>query len=360
MNSPVRVVISYARKDAQLKNLLIEHLSGLQREGLATIWHVQEIDAGNRWMDQIDNHFELADVMLLLISPSFLASNYCYSVEMERALAREAAGLARTIPILLRPVDTQDGDLSRLQALPRNGVPVTQWANQDEAFQSIAAGLRGVVERLREGGPKERSVNEPRAYFKARMEVKWGHTYRGSGEAREKPFVYFAGTTPQTSFLLSASTRYLVGGHKPCIAAFSSSSLPHVIDCILGEIGASDRGDDPSGLEGGGRLGTGTGVGAIPGHGACASPCRKGSQAPIGPATTSRICRQAAVVRTDARVRGQDEPARHAAVRRNRVLRPSKISDSSSFFLAFQPSGEDNDAGRISLGRGVSAVHLID
>src|SRR5690349_4477995 len=83
-----------------------------------------------------------AQVILLLLSPDFLASDYCYGVEMQRALARHAAGEAQVIPILLRPVDWENAPFASLQCLPRDARPITQWKNQDEALVTVAKGLR--------------------------------------------------------------------------------------------------------------------------------------------------------------------------------------------------------------------------
>lgn len=291
MIEPVRIFLCYSRKDTRLKDLLLEHLSSLRREGLATIWHDQDIDAGRQWVNEIDNRLAVADIVLLLISPSFLASDYCYSVELKQALKRNRRGAARTIPVLLRPVDTEEPRIAALQALPTNGVPVTQWADPDEAFRSVSAGLRAAIASIRNtpGGsnPAARAelkyylylsnakvdmlysqvgseeaartqklkvvldyleragaigtVDEPQQYFRARMEVEWGETH-GIGRGG-RPYIYFAGATERTSFLLSASKQYLVGGHVPPVAGFSSSSVPRVIDTLIGEIAVASGGD---------------------------------------------------------------------------------------------------------------------
>ena len=96
----------------------------------------------------IDHHFNTAHIILLLISSDFLASDYCYSIEMTRALKRHEAGEVRVIPILLRPVDWEHAPFAQLQVLPQNAVPVTSWKNQDLAFQDIAIQLRKVIEEV--------------------------------------------------------------------------------------------------------------------------------------------------------------------------------------------------------------------
>ena len=108
---------------------------------------------------EIDAHVNSADIILLLVSPDFLASDYCYKVEMETALDRHKQRAAVVIPIILRPVDWSGAPFGHLQALPRDGRPVTSWSNRDEAFTSIAQGIREVVERsIRRGISQSGSV----------------------------------------------------------------------------------------------------------------------------------------------------------------------------------------------------------
>ena len=95
---------SYARQDRGLRDKLEEHLSNLKYRELITTWHIREIGAGEDWQQQVDIHLESAHIILLLISSSFMASQYCYSTEMTRAMERHQQGKARVIPVLLRPV----------------------------------------------------------------------------------------------------------------------------------------------------------------------------------------------------------------------------------------------------------------
>ncbi|HEU5378992.1 MAG TPA: NB-ARC domain-containing protein [Ktedonobacteraceae bacterium] len=104
--------------------------------------------AGMDWASVIDTHLTAASVILLLISPSFLASDYSYSVEMKRALELHAKGHTRVIPLILRPVDWQATPIGKLQCLPRNAKPVTTWSNRDQAFAEIVRDIRNLVENI--------------------------------------------------------------------------------------------------------------------------------------------------------------------------------------------------------------------
>src|SRR6266702_4348869 len=147
-STSVEVFYSYAHKDETFRKTLDEHLSLLQRQGLITAWHDRRILPGTDWSQAIDEHLERASVILLLISADFLASDYCYGLEMQRALERHKANGARVIPILLRPVDWNKAPFAHLQALPTGAKPITTWSNRDAAFTDVAAGIRRMIEDL--------------------------------------------------------------------------------------------------------------------------------------------------------------------------------------------------------------------
>ena len=117
--APLSVFISYAQEDEHLRQQLDAHLSMLRRQGWIADWHDRRIVAGSEWERAIDQHLETASIILLLISPAFLASDYCYGIEMQRALERHASNKVCVIPILLRPVDWANAPFAALQCLPQ-------------------------------------------------------------------------------------------------------------------------------------------------------------------------------------------------------------------------------------------------
>jgi hypothetical protein len=146
---PIRLFYSYSHKDEELRKELEEHLALLKRQGYIAGWHDRMIGAGDEWKGQLDKNLEEAQIILLLISPSFLASDYCYDIETMRALEKHDKGEAKVIPILLRPVDWEGAPFTKLQGLPIDLRPVTTWSNRDEAFKNIAQGIRRVVMEMK-------------------------------------------------------------------------------------------------------------------------------------------------------------------------------------------------------------------
>ncbi|HEY0736128.1 MAG TPA: COR domain-containing protein [Herpetosiphonaceae bacterium] len=144
----VRVFYSYSHKDEQLRNDLETHLKLLHRQGLIESWKDRQIEAGEEWKDKIDENLERADIILLLISADFIASDYCYEKEMKRALQKHQDGSARVIPVILRTCNWHKAPFGKLQALPRDAKPITTWSDRDTAWADAAAGIERVVETL--------------------------------------------------------------------------------------------------------------------------------------------------------------------------------------------------------------------
>ena len=141
---PTTLFYSYAHADEALREQLEQHLQLLEDQGLLLSWHDRQIEEGSDWQHALNEHLEHASIILLLISPDFLTSNYCRK-EMQRALERQQAGEARVIPLILRPCEWQKAPFGHLQALPRDGKPVTSWPNQDEAFLQVSRSLHELL-----------------------------------------------------------------------------------------------------------------------------------------------------------------------------------------------------------------------
>jgi hypothetical protein len=134
----VEVFISYSHRDDELRAQLETHLAMLKRKGVVRGWSDRRITAGQEWDKQIDRHLESADIILLLVSPDFLASDYCYDIEVTRAMQRHEGGGARVVPIILRHCDDwQSAPFGKLQALPKDARPVTDWPDRDKAFADV-------------------------------------------------------------------------------------------------------------------------------------------------------------------------------------------------------------------------------
>lgn len=174
----LEIFYSYTHEDEELREELIKHLSQLRRDGVIKNWHDREITAGSEWKDQIDAHLESADIILLLISADFIHSDYCYDIEMKRALERHNNKEARVIPIILRPVDWQGAPFGKLQCLPKDARPVTRWEDQDEAFLDISQGIRKAAAEIR-GAGTDVSIPHPNSIPPSHLPLAKGEERRG-------------------------------------------------------------------------------------------------------------------------------------------------------------------------------------
>lgn len=155
-----RVFYSYSPQDADLRDRLGTHLAPLVRQGKISAWDERKIMPGTDWESAVSERLNSAHLVLLLLSADYLASDYCFGAEIERALARLKRGEVRMMPLLLRPCLWQESLFSELQVLPRNGVPVTCSASIDGALNEVAASIREIVSE-----PPPRSKSATRADF---------------------------------------------------------------------------------------------------------------------------------------------------------------------------------------------------
>ncbi|MFQ3788884.1 toll/interleukin-1 receptor domain-containing protein [Halomonas sp. A29] len=147
------VFFSYSHADEELRDQLEKQLSILRRQGVIETWHDRRIGAGQELHGEISQHVENDDVILLLVSSDFLASDYCYETEMLRAIERHDAGEAVVIPVILRACDWHSAPFGKLMATPTDGKPVMQWADRDQAMLEVVRAVREAVQRIA-GQPK--------------------------------------------------------------------------------------------------------------------------------------------------------------------------------------------------------------
>ncbi|MEM9448478.1 MAG: TIR domain-containing protein [Cyanobacteria bacterium P01_E01_bin.6] len=161
-NDAIHVYVACAREDEALLTELGKHLSTLKRENTITSWDNRQIIPGEVSDDVITRNLKTAQVIVLLISADFLASDELWQLGMTQAIHRHYAGVAKVVPIILRPCDWNSAPFRQLAVLPKDGKPVTKWDDQDEAFLDIAMGIRRAVSSLQRT-PQFQELQEPKA-----------------------------------------------------------------------------------------------------------------------------------------------------------------------------------------------------
>lgn len=149
-NSPAaaNIFTSYAHVDEDLKTELDKYLKVLKRSSKIQSWNDRDLIAGQEWNAEIMGALEKANIILLLISVDFNSSDFIWDKELAAAMMRHEAGTAHVVPVILRRCDWSKMPYAKLQALPRNGKPVTEYPNRDEAFTEIARGIEALVDYI--------------------------------------------------------------------------------------------------------------------------------------------------------------------------------------------------------------------
>src|SRR5512132_335087 len=137
--SSINVFISYSHADDALRKRLETHLSILRRQGVIRLWSDRAIEAGTPWEDEILRNLRNAEIVLLFISADFLASDFCQDIELTEAMERHHTGQARVIPVFISSCDWKHAEFGKLQGVPDDAKPITQWSDRDEAFTRVCS-----------------------------------------------------------------------------------------------------------------------------------------------------------------------------------------------------------------------------
>jgi len=139
---PSKIFISYAHEDEAFKDELVIRLKGLQRNGYLITWHDRKIEPGQLWDAAIKSALDTASIIVFLVSPDFLASDYIHNVEIKKAFERYHAGACKIVPVIIRRCDFENTEIGKLQALPKNAEPIKKWPDKDEAWYDVLMQLK--------------------------------------------------------------------------------------------------------------------------------------------------------------------------------------------------------------------------
>jgi TIR domain len=155
-SKPYDIFLSYSHADESLMTLIREHLVLYDRMGQIRKWWDRKLLPGTPLDGAITNYLSSSDIILLFVSASFLASDYCYDVEMQQALRQHAEGRSVVVPVILRHCGWHGAPFGGLLALPTDGRPLTAWPDRDEAAKNIADGVMRIVAEL-----QRKQLNNP-------------------------------------------------------------------------------------------------------------------------------------------------------------------------------------------------------
>ena len=151
MGNRAKVFYSYSHKDEAYKNSLVTHLTILKRIELIDDWHDRKILPGADWGGEISGNLLDSDVIILLVSSDFIASEYCYCKEMSTAIEMHESKQSIVIPVIIRPCEWGESPIGSIQALPKDVKPISTWGNEDEAWLDVVSGIKSVVKNVNKG-----------------------------------------------------------------------------------------------------------------------------------------------------------------------------------------------------------------
>ncbi len=157
----MKVFFSYSHLDEPIRNQLEVHCAMLKRNGEIEAWHDRRILGGEVFDGVIKHELEQAGIILLLVSPHFLNSDYCFSVEMTRAIERGKNGSAHVLPIIAEECDWLSSPLSKLKALPSDGKPLSKHANVNDGYLEIVQEIRKIIGHRQERSKLPADAKQP-------------------------------------------------------------------------------------------------------------------------------------------------------------------------------------------------------
>ena len=255
----MRAFISYSHRDQAELGRLHTHLAPLRSEGLIDTWYDRQILAGGKIDAEIDRELESCDLFLLLVSPDFLASDYCVNREMSRALEHHRDDAAPVVPIIVEPCDWLSSPLRELKALPRDGKPISEWPNPNNAYLDVVRELRRILEARKVAGPpmgratfsEETNETRPVAAPRSRYRVQRDFDDIDLSEFRETAFAtirdYFQHQIAEINTISDLRGRFVSHGPSSfgCTivnrARVSNSGTAHItVHCKKNRIGFGD------------------------------------------------------------------------------------------------------------------------
>jgi hypothetical protein len=192
-SQPPTVFISYSRKDEEYKRRLLTHLQGLVKRGVIAAWHDGLLVPGCHWDKEIRDNLEASRIILLLVSPDFVASEYAGNVELAGAAERHARGEAVVIPVLIKRVHNWQElpfggtTLGALQALPGDLKFIAGRKDKDAAFANVVAGIEEAAAALPKEEKEEPAAPQTPDPWRVRIpaEPSWGVAPRIDQEGRD-------------------------------------------------------------------------------------------------------------------------------------------------------------------------------
>jgi hypothetical protein len=162
--------ISYSHSDEHIVKRLHAHMSQLKREGNLTSWFDGEILAGASLDKDITTELNKTDIFIAIVSPDYLNSAYCFDIEFQDALNRFALGHVRIVPVIAQPCDWKASPFGKFKAIPKDGKPISEWTNENNALLNVIDELRRLISTPLTTKPVQPSESKSRTAYKVKRD----------------------------------------------------------------------------------------------------------------------------------------------------------------------------------------------
>lgn len=147
-SSAIEIVFSFVDEDLSTYQEIQKHLRVSQRAERFVCWSHRDVEAGQDWAERMRERLEIAPLVVILLSPDYLASDQHYEVEAGIALRRQKEGQAQVVPILVRSCNLTGTAFAPLQLVPADQHPISAQVRADETYREIAQYLHDVLQSL--------------------------------------------------------------------------------------------------------------------------------------------------------------------------------------------------------------------
>jgi len=152
---PIKFFISYSHKDEALMEEFFEFIQPLIQSGIINVWNDKAIVVGDIWDQEIVKALDECDIVVFLLSPSFLASTYINKTEIRHAFELRNQEKVKLIPIMLRPCDVESHivpneqyRIKDFQGLPKAMKPIIKWETHEDGWIDVVNGIKRLIEQL--------------------------------------------------------------------------------------------------------------------------------------------------------------------------------------------------------------------
>ena len=140
--------LSYCHEDENEAQKLLKFLQPLRESNLVDVWYDRMIRVGDRWNDEIQKNFSESNVYVFCITSGFLASSACRD-ELDRAIEAKKKKHISLILVILKACQWKEvKQISELQAVPRDGLPIMSWMSVDDGYNDACEKIKKEIQTL--------------------------------------------------------------------------------------------------------------------------------------------------------------------------------------------------------------------